>query len=103
MDGQSEVTNRIIVVYLRYLAGDRPRSWLRWFPWAEYCYNTSYQSALKTTLFEVVYGRSPPQMLPYQEGSTPLAVVDCQLRDRDQGATIASSSPNETHTRQATL
>jgi hypothetical protein len=28
-DGQSEVTNRIIVVYLRWLAGDKPRSWLR--------------------------------------------------------------------------
>jgi hypothetical protein len=83
-DGQSEVTNRIIVVYLRCLAGDRSCSWLRWLPWAEYCYNTSYQSALKTTPFEVVYGRAPPQMLPYQEGSTRLAAVDHQLRDRDQ-------------------
>ena len=27
-DGQSEVTNRIIIMYLRCLAGDRPRSWL---------------------------------------------------------------------------
>jgi hypothetical protein len=65
-DGQSEVTNRIIVVYLRCLASDRPRSWLRWLPWAEYCYNTSYQSALKATPFEVVYNRAPPQMLPYR-------------------------------------
>ena len=40
-DGQSEVTNRILGVYLRCLAGDRPRSWLRWLPWAEYCYNSS--------------------------------------------------------------
>jgi hypothetical protein len=31
-DGQSEVSNCIIVVYLRCLAGDRPRSWLRWLP-----------------------------------------------------------------------
>jgi hypothetical protein len=41
-DGQSEVTHRIIVVYLRCLASDRPRSWLRWLPWAEYCYNITY-------------------------------------------------------------
>jgi hypothetical protein len=27
-DGQSEVTNHIIAMYLRCLAGDRPRSWL---------------------------------------------------------------------------
>ena len=36
-DGQSEVTNRILGVYLRCLAGDQPWSWLRWLPWAEYC------------------------------------------------------------------
>jgi transposase InsO family protein len=83
-DGQSEVTNRIIVVYLKCLAGDRPRNWLRWLPWAEYCYNTSYQSALKTTPFEVVYGRAPPQMLPYQAGSNRVAAVDRQFRDRDE-------------------
>jgi hypothetical protein len=41
-DGQSEVTNKIIIVYLRCLAGDRPHCWLRWLPWAEFCYNTSY-------------------------------------------------------------
>jgi transposase InsO family protein len=82
-DGQSEVTNKIITIYLRCLAGDRPRSWLRWLPWAEFCYNTSLQSALKTTPFEVVYGRPPPPLLPFQSGSTKVAAVDKQLRDRD--------------------
>jgi hypothetical protein len=28
MDGQSEITNKIVTVYLRCLAGDRPCSWL---------------------------------------------------------------------------
>jgi hypothetical protein len=50
-DGQSEVTNRTIVMYLRCLAGDRPCSWLRWLPWAEFCYNSSYQTALQATPF----------------------------------------------------
>jgi hypothetical protein len=45
-DGQSEVVNRIITMYLRCLAGDRPREWLKWLPWAEFYYNTSYQTAL---------------------------------------------------------
>jgi len=53
-DGQSEVTNHIIVMYLRCLAGDRLHSWLQWLPWAEYCFNTSFQSALRATPFEVV-------------------------------------------------
>jgi hypothetical protein len=82
-DGQSEVTNKIITIYLRCLAGDRPRSWLRWLPWAEFCYNTSLQSPLKTTPFEVVYGRPPPTLIPFQPGSTRVAAVDWQLRDRD--------------------
>jgi hypothetical protein len=67
-DGQSEVTNRILGVYLRYLAWDEPRSWLRWLPWVEYCYNTSFQTALCTTPFEVVYGREPPALLSHEKG-----------------------------------
>jgi transposase InsO family protein len=82
-DGQSEVTNRILGVYLRCLAGDRPKNWLRWLSWAEYCYNMSYQSALKTTPFEVVYGRAPPTLLSYQSGISKAAAVDRQLPERD--------------------
>jgi len=83
-DGQSEVTNRTIVMYLRCLAGDRPRSWLQWLPWAEYCFNTSYQTSLKATPFQVIYGREPPTLLTYQPGSARVAAVDRQLRDRDE-------------------
>jgi hypothetical protein len=41
-DGQSEVVNRVILVYLRCLVGDHLKIWLYWLPWAEYCYNTLY-------------------------------------------------------------
>jgi hypothetical protein len=47
-DSQSEVMNRIIAMYLHCQIGDRPRSWLQWLPWAEFCYNTSFQFAMKT-------------------------------------------------------
>jgi hypothetical protein len=40
---QTEVANRVIVMYLRCLMGDRPRQWLCWLPRAEYVYNTAYQ------------------------------------------------------------
>ena len=82
-DGQSEVVNRTIAMYLRCLTGDRPRSWLQWLPWAEYCYNTSFHSSLRTTPFEVVYGRPQPPLLPYTAGTTRTDKVDKLLCDRD--------------------
>lgn len=45
-DGQTEVVNKVIAMYLRCLTGDRPRQWLHWLPWSEYCYNTSFHSSL---------------------------------------------------------
>jgi hypothetical protein len=78
-DGQSEVTNRIIAMYLCCLAGDRPRSWLQWLSWTEFCYNSSYQSTLQTTPFNVVYGSDPPPLIKYEAGSSRVAAVDAQL------------------------
>jgi hypothetical protein len=40
-DGQSEATNKIIAMYLRCLTGDRPRQWVEWLPWVEFCYRIS--------------------------------------------------------------
>jgi hypothetical protein len=61
-DGQTEAANYIIMMYLRCFTGDRPRQWLRWLPWAEYTYNTAYQTSLWDTPFHVVYGRDPPSI-----------------------------------------
>ncbi|WVZ63637.1 LOW QUALITY PROTEIN: hypothetical protein U9M48_013252 [Paspalum notatum var. saurae] len=44
-DGQTEVVNKAIGMYLHCLTGDRPRQWLNWLPWVEFVYNTSFQSA----------------------------------------------------------
>lgn len=81
-DGQNEVVNRTIEMYLRCLTGDRPRRWLMWVPWAEYCYNTSYHTALQTTPFKLVYGRDPPRLLNYDGGLSKVEVVDQALIDR---------------------
>jgi hypothetical protein len=83
-DGQSEVVNKVIAMYLRCVTGDRPRAWVDWLAWAEYCYNTSYHSALRTSLFEVVYGRSPPPMLPFEAGMARTEVAGDLLRTRDE-------------------
>jgi hypothetical protein len=83
-DGQSEVVNKIIAMYLRCVTGDRPRAWVEWLSWAEYCYNTSYHTALRATPFEVVYGIPPPPMLPYTPGTARTEATDDMLRSRDE-------------------
>ena len=69
-------------MYLRCITDDRPHTWLECLPWAEYCYNTSYHSALRTSPFQVVYGRPPPALIPYTAGSARTETVDALLQDR---------------------
>jgi len=68
-DGQSEVVNKVLAMYLRCATGDRPRAWVDWLAWVEYCYNTSFHTALRASPFEVVYGRPPPALLPHTAGA----------------------------------
>jgi len=79
---QTEAANRVIVMYLRCFTGDRPRQWLRWLPWAEYVYNTAYQSSLRETSFRVVYGRDPPTIRSYEPGETRVAAVARDMEER---------------------
>ena len=71
-------------MYLRCLTGDKPRKWLAWLPWAEYYYNTSYHTALKTTPFKLVFGRDPPKLLNYVGGHSKVEAVDQMLIDRTE-------------------
>jgi hypothetical protein len=57
---------------------------LRWLPWAEYIYNTAYQSALRDTPFRVVYGQDPPSIRSYEPGETRVATVAKHMAERDE-------------------
>jgi hypothetical protein len=83
-DSQTEAANKVIVMYMRCFIGDRPRQWLRWLPWAEYVYNTAYQSALRDTPFRVVYGRDPPSIRSYEPSETRAAAVAKNMAERDE-------------------
>ncbi|KAF2324373.1 hypothetical protein GH714_013212 [Hevea brasiliensis] len=82
-DGQTEVVNRTIEMYLCCFTSDRPCHWFQWLSWVEYYYNTSYHFSLKATPFEVVYGRSPLKMLSYCPGLAKLDAVDQELKAQD--------------------
>jgi hypothetical protein len=81
-DGQSEAANRVIMIYHRCFTGDRPRQWLRWLPWAEYTYNTAYQSSLHETPFRVVYGHDPPTIRSYKPGDACVPAVAQEMEER---------------------
>lgn len=83
-DGQTEVLNRTLETYLRCFSSEQPKTWAEFIPWAEYWYNTSYQSAAHCTPFEVVYGRPPPTLARYIPGETLVEAVAQDLRDRDE-------------------
>lgn len=81
-DGQTEVLNRYLEDYLRCFAGDNPKQWSRFLPWAEWHYNTTWHSAIKMSPFEAVFGRSPPSLQDYLAGTSAVAAVDEWLTDR---------------------
>ncbi|GER51800.1 retrotransposon protein [Striga asiatica] len=82
-DGQTEVANSTVEMYLRRFTDDRPKGWVVWVSWAEYCSNTSFHSSLHATPFEVVYGRQPPYLLSYSPTLSQIQAVDYELRARD--------------------
>ncbi|XP_050147466.1 uncharacterized protein LOC126622788 [Malus sylvestris] len=82
-DGQTEVLNRTLEHYLRSFAMDKLTTWIQWLSWAEWWYNTTFQSTIKMTPFQAVYGYPPPTVQSYLPGSSPIHLVDVTLRNRD--------------------
>lgn len=65
-DGQSEVFNKTLEMYLRCLCYENPKNWLSMLPWAEFWYNTSHHSSIRMSPFKALYGREPPAMVRYE-------------------------------------
>jgi hypothetical protein len=61
-DGQTERVNQCLEQYLRSMAFQAPRKWTEWLATAEWWYNSSYHTAIKTSPFEALYEYSPPQI-----------------------------------------
>jgi hypothetical protein len=98
-DGQTEVINCVLEQYLWCFAGDQPRKWIDWIPWAEFSYNTSVHSATKMTPFEAVYGVPPPNLLMYVPGTSNIQAVDGYLRNRDAILCELRKNPSLAHAR----
>ena len=87
-DGQTEVVNRSLECYLRCMCGDKPKEWSNWLPLAEYWYNTSYHTTIKTTPYQVVYGQPPPVHIAYAKGDSRVDMVDRTLETREEAVKL---------------
>ncbi|KAL0351492.1 UNVERIFIED_CONTAM: Transposon Ty3-G Gag-Pol polyprotein [Sesamum calycinum] len=82
-DGQTEVVNKCLECYLCCITGDQPKEWVHWLPLAEWWYNTSFHSSIRTTPYEVVYRQPPPTPIPYEALSSSIETVDRSLQHRE--------------------
>ena len=83
-DGQTEVVNRCLETYLRCLTGTKPKQWTTWLGWAEFWFNTNYNSSLKLTPFKALYGRDPPHLLRGTIIPSAVEEVNQLTQERDQ-------------------
>ncbi|KAL4384927.1 hypothetical protein GQ457_15G020150 [Hibiscus cannabinus] len=84
IEDQMEALKKCLEMYLRCYVVDYPKKWLQFLPWAEYWYNTSYQSFSQMTPFEVLYGRPPPSFSLYIHDSTGNSMVATYMQQRGE-------------------
>ncbi|XP_019236013.1 PREDICTED: uncharacterized protein LOC109216327 [Nicotiana attenuata] len=83
-DGQSEALNKDVEQYLLCYVADSPKYWVGMLPWAEYWYNTSFQTSAGMTPFQALYGRDPPTLARYTQHSSSHELVEVYFLHRDE-------------------
>jgi len=82
-DGQTEVVHRILQQYLRSFVHHQPSQWGKFLHWAEWHYNSSYQTSVGMIPYQVMYGKPPLSLPQYITRSSTVEVVEQELNSRD--------------------
>jgi hypothetical protein len=69
-NGQTEVVNTCLKIYLRCFFLYKQYQWVQWLPLEEWWYNTSYHTTTKMTPYETMYGQQPPTITSYLPGTS---------------------------------
>ena len=79
-DGQTEIVNKCLEGYLRYFASEKQTQWVKWLPFVEWWYNTSFHMASKMSPFMELYGYHPPSIISPLKGNSKFQVVQDHLQ-----------------------
>ena len=69
--------------YLRCFCAHKPFDWVKWVPWAQFWYNTTWYGSAKMSPYQVLYGRPPPTISSYIPKTARLQSVEDEVVDRD--------------------
>ncbi|GAU15122.1 hypothetical protein TSUD_08600 [Trifolium subterraneum] len=83
-DGQTEIVNKILQQYLHCFVHDKPKLWGQFLHWAEWHYNTAVHTSTGVSPFQVVYGRTPPNIADYIPGATTLQAIEATELERTE-------------------
>lgn len=83
-DGQSEILNKCLEMFLRCFTFENPKAWYKALTWAEYWYNTAHHTSIGMTPFKALYGRDPPALTRYRPQPNDPITVQEQLVERDR-------------------
>ncbi|PNX92889.1 Ty3/gypsy retrotransposon protein [Trifolium pratense] len=83
-DGQTEVLNKVLELFLRCFTFNNPKSWSKVMSWAEYWYNTAFQTSIGMTPFKALYGREPPYLIKYEAQEIDSPALQDELKGRDK-------------------
>jgi len=83
-NGQSEVLNKTLEMYLRCYYFDNPKNWVSMLSWAQYWYNTTFHTSIKMSPYEAPYDRDPLELVKYELVSQDEQNLQQMLIARDQ-------------------
>ncbi|XP_047169459.1 uncharacterized protein LOC124838000 [Vigna umbellata] len=83
-DGQTEVLNKTLEMYLRCFVYENPKSWYPMLSWAQYLYISSFHHSIAMSPFKAVFGGEAPSVIPYQVHSKDPSSLQETLIKRDK-------------------
>ncbi|CAJ2644785.1 unnamed protein product [Trifolium pratense] len=83
-DGQTEVLNKGLELFLRCFTFNNPKSWYKALAWSEFWYNTTLHTSIGMTPFKALYGREPPTLTRYEAQDSDPPALQEELKERDK-------------------